>query len=735
MAISVLNLGDFQVKFIGKNFNRVDVAAKINGEPVYACDLEMKNMLFAGVFRSSEAHAELISIDISRALNVAGVVTILTHKDIPGINSFGTIIKDQPFLAEKKVRFYGEPVALIVADSEDAVAEAKRKIIVHYNRLPTVLTPEQALLEDTVKIHEKGNILAVKKVIKGNIEEAMKQSYVVMENEYETSFLDHMFLETESGLGYYDEKTDTLTLYSSTQNIHYKRKEISRMLNIGEDKIKVVQSVTGGGFGGKLDVTVEGWISLAVFHTKKPVKISLSRDESLLTNTKRHALKFKYTTAADKHGNITGVKVKIIGDTGAYASYGSTVCLRSAVHCTGPYKIPNVFAESIMLYTNNHPCGAMRGFGIPQTSFAHESQMDEIANALNIDPFELRLRNALQQGDTTATGQVLHHSVGIVETLNKLKPIYKKLKKENAKGVGVGCMFYGIGNTGIPNPATVEVELVKNGTILVRSGVCEIGQGSDTVLLQIALETLNIPKEHVTFTWKDTSLTFDAGSTSASRQTYISGKALFQACEKMKNFLYSQGFYNGEATLSQIYEKHGKVKFKGVFDPPTTPLDSETSQGKPYATYAFATHIAYLKTDVVTGVTDVKKVWAAHDVGKAVNPVLLQGQVNSGVAMGVGMALMENFINGKTLNIDNYYIPTSVDMPEVECYFTENEEPTGPYGAKGIGEPALIPSIPAIVNAIKDYTGVRIYKLPATPERVKEELLKNNDERLKNGRR
>ncbi len=682
-------------------------------------------MVYAGLVRSPQTHAEIIKIDTSKAEKTPGVLKILTYKDIPGENSYGVIIKDQPFLAEKKVRFFGEPVALIIAEDEDALFEAINKVYVEYKPLPIISDPETAMKDNSVKIHEKGNILAVKKVIKGNVDEALKNSYVIVENTYETSFLEHLFLETESGVGYYDEENDKIVIISSTQNIHYKQKEISRLLKIPLEKVEVIQAVTGGGFGGKLDVTVEGWIALAVFYTKRPVKISLTRDESFLTNTKRHALKFHYITGADKDGNLTAVKVKIIGDTGAYASYGSTVCLRTAVHCTGPYRVPNVYAESIMCYTNNHPCGAMRGFGIPQLAFAHESQMDEVAKALNMDPLEFRMKNVLRKGDSTATGQILNHSVGIYETLEKLKPVYEKLKKENVKGIGIGCMYYGIGNTGIPNPSKIDIEINEKGKILIHSGVCEIGQGSDTILFQIALETLNVSPELIEFTPKDTLLTKDAGSTSASRQTYISGKALYNACEKMRKFLTDCGFYKGKLTLKEIYEKHGNVKFTGEFDPPTTKLDPETSQGIPYATYAFATHIAEVDVDEITGITNVKKIWACHDVGKAVNPVLLKGQVNSGVAMGVGMALMEKFEPRKTKNIDRYYIPTSLDMPEVECYFVEDEEPTGPFGAKGIGEPALIPSIPAIINAIKDATGVRVIKLPANPENLKLAIIKN----------
>ncbi len=411
-----------------------------------------------------------------------------------------------------------------------------------------------------------------------------------------------------------------------------------------------------------------------------------------------------------------------MGDTGAYASYGETVCLRAAVHATGPYEVPNVHVDSRVFYTNNPPSGAMRGFGIPQLAFAHESQLDEIAALLSIDPIDIRIRNSLKKGSMTATSQVLAASAGLLETLKQVEPFWRqRQKKGKGSGFGLGCMYYGIGNTGIANPANAHVELAEDGKIILHTGACDIGQGSDTVLLQILLDTLQMDPQTVVLDRGDTDTSKDAGSTSASRQTYISGKAVYEAGLKMKQFLERQGYYRGKE-LRDIYrfaKDEQPLRFDGFFDPPTTGIDKETAQGVPYATYGFATHMTEVEVEEQTGVCRVRKVYASHDVGKGINPRLIKGQVHGGISMGVGFALMEEFIPGKTSSFDTYYIPTSMDMPEIVVMLVEDPEPTGPYGAKGVGEPALIPQGASIINAIRDAVNINVYDLPCHVERLK----------------
>ncbi|HNT67886.1 MAG TPA: xanthine dehydrogenase family protein molybdopterin-binding subunit [Syntrophorhabdaceae bacterium] len=706
--------------YIGNEMNRIDALDKVLGRPVYAEDLSAKGALFGCIFRSTRPHAFIRRIDTRAAMASPGIVKVLSCHDIPGENLFGIIKKDQPYLAQDRVRCIGEPVLIVLGETEEAARKALQLIEVEYEDAEVVSDP--FLSEgSTALIHDKGNLLSRRKVIKGDIEKGFKEADVIVEHTYSTSWLDHAFMETESGVGYPDSK-GRIVVISSTQNIHYKQKEISRLLAVPEEKIKVVQATTGGGFGGKLDVTVEGFIALSVHHTRRPVVMRFTREESFLSNTKRHPLYIEYKTGARKDGIITAVKVGITGDTGPFASYGETVCLRAALHATGPYEVPNVHVDSRMFYTNNPVSGAMRGFGIPQLAFAHESQMDEVALMLKMDPFDIRMMNALKKGSLTATSQVLQNSVGIIETLKKVEPYWRKRsKKEDHAGFGLGCMYYGIGNTGVSNPANACLNITGDGKIALHTGACEIGQGSDTTLVQILQEALGLKIEDIVLVRGDTDTSKDAGSSSASRQTYISGGAVFDAALKMRQYLDEKGFYKGRP-IREIYASEADKKLlehNGFFDPPTTPVDPETSKGSPYATYAFATHMTEVEVEPETGCCTVKRVYAAHDVGRAINLKNVRGQIYGGIAMGVGFALMEEFVPGKSESFDNYYMPTSMDMPDVEVFVVEDREPTGPFGAKGVGEPALIPQAASIVNAIKDATGVRPFELPCHIERLK----------------
>jgi CO/xanthine dehydrogenase Mo-binding subunit len=529
---------------------------------------------------------------------------------------------------------------------------------------------------------------------------------------------------------------------------------VASVLGLPIEKVRIIQSGTGGAFGGRLDITVQCLLALAAFHLKSPVRIVYSREEVFQVISKRHPLKIRYKSGAKKDGKLTAVDIHILGDTGAYASYGATVAIRSAVHATGPYQVPHVRVKSQMVYTNNPWSGAMRGFGVPQMAFAHESQMDLLAKALKMDPIEIRLKNALTAGSETATGQTLMASVGIGETLRKVKEWRDKAisrkdpeKPNIKKGIGVGSMWYGIGNTGIANPSTAQVEIDPNGEVRLFTGAADIGQGSDTIFLQIASEALGLPLGEICLIRADTSVTTDAGATSASRQTYISGNAIVNAIKSLKQEILNEASHLFDENDKELFLEDGEVKHikkgyisipireiakrsgrtlrgEGYFDPETTKLDPKTGQGSPYATYAFATHLAEVEVDIETGKVKVNRVIASHDVGKAINPKNVIGQIMGGVTMGVGMALMEEYVPKKTVSFVNYLIPTSKDVPEVIPIIIEDEEPSGPFGAKGVGEPALIPTAPAILNAIADAIGQRIYHLPANLERVLEAVKK-----------
>ncbi len=745
------------IKQIGIEIPKVDAEDKVRGMAVFGADLPIKNPLHLKIVRSPKHHAKVIQVQTEKASRIKGVERIFTAKDVLGKHRVGTITKDQPILALDRVRYIGDPIAIVAAHTPEAAEEAAQKVEIIFEDLPSVHTPEEALRPHAPLIHENGNLLIEFHVIKGDVQLGFKEADVIIEETYETTWIDHAYMEPDAGISFLDDEGRVVVICPS-QNVHYDQREIAGVLSLPLEKVRVIQSSTGGGFGGRLDITIQCFLALAAYALKRPVRIVYSREEVFDVISKRHPLKIRYKSGAKRDGRLTAVEVEILGDTGAYASYGATVGIRSAVHATGPYNVPNVKVRSRMAYTNNPWSGAMRGFGVPQIAFAHESQMDLLAQALNMDPIAFRLHNALTVGSETATGQSLIASVGIRETLWRVKSwkdryLSKKRDPEKPhlrRGIGVGSMWYGIGNTGIANPSTAQIEISPAGEIRLLTGVADIGQGSDTVLLQMASEALGIALGEIRLIRADTALTTDAGATSASRQTYISGNALLNAIRSLKreaireagqllgmdekDLFYEDGKVKARTCLTtslplrEIARRSGKwIRGEGTFDPETTKLDPKTGQGAPYATYAFATHLAEVEVDTETGKVKVIRVVASHDVGKAIHPQNVIGQIIGGVAMGVGFALLEEYIPGKTTSFVNYLIPTSKDVPEVIPILVEDHEPTGPFGAKGVGEPALIPCAPAILNAITDALDERIYHLPANLERVLEAVRRGKE--------
>ena len=748
------------MKQIGQEIPRVDALEKVLGEAKFGADQSVQKPLSLKLVRSPKAHARVVSIDSSEALRVPGVERVFTAKDIPGKNAIGIITKDQPVLALDRVRYIGDPVALVAAKTDEAAEEGASKISVVFEDLPAIHDPEEALKAYAPAIHEKGNVLLDFNVIKGDVQAGFKEADAIVEETYSTTWVEHAYLEPDTGIAYLDQQGRVVVL-CPTQNVHYDQKEIASVLGLPLEKVRVIQSATGGGFGGRLDVTLQCFLALATFHFKCPVRMVYPREEVFQGTAKRHPLRIRYKSGAKRDGTLTAVEVDILGDTGAYASYGVAVCMRSAVHATGPYRIPHVKARSLMVYTNNPWSGAMRGFGVPQMAFAHESQMDLLAHALGIDPIDLRLRNALAPGSETATGQTLAASVGIAETLEKVKewrdshphPRVEPGRPYIRRGTGIGSMWYGIGNTGVANPSTAQIEIDGMGEVRLFTGAADIGQGSDTVLLQIASEGIGLPLREIRLFRADTALTTDAGASSASRQTYISGNAVLNAVKSLKqeaikeassllrvdekDLICVEGAVRQRSKpsnilpLREVARRRGRVlRGEGHFDPETTKLDPKTGQGIPYATYAFATNLAEVEVDIETGKVKVIRMIAAHDTGKAIHPKSVAGQILGGVTMGMGFALLEEYVPGETTSFVNYLLPTAKDVPEVVPITVQDEEPTGPFGAKGVGEPALIASAPAILNAIADAIGERIYQLPANLERVREAAAKSRQKKV-----
>jgi CO/xanthine dehydrogenase Mo-binding subunit len=719
------------------------------------------------VVRSPHPHARIKGIDTAEAERFPGVAGVVTARDIPGRNLVGTTpaFKDQPILAGDKARYVGDPIAAVAAISEEVAEEAARKIKVEYQILEPVLDPHLGLGEKSPKVHEEykdGNLLYLRKILKGDVEKAFVDSDVVVKGTFTTPFIEHAYIEPEAGIAYLDEE-DRIVVHSSGQDAHYYQEEISKALDVPMERVRVIQAPTGGAFGGKIDVSVQGVLALLVYKYGKPVKWVYSREESFLASGKRHPYYIQCRAGATKNGKLTAIDYDVVSDSGAYCSWGRAVMTRAGVHSTGPYYFPNVRYIGKLVYTN-HPYGAaMRGFGVPQVTMAVEAHMDTLAEKLKIDPLVFRIQNALEPGLELATGRGLTASVGIKACFKALESFYNKEKrstreinekrvKENSpkrQGIGVSGMWFGIGYTGMPNPAGARVGLEKSGKITVYTGACDVGQGSTTTLAQISASEFGVPLKWIEVISGDTAFTSNTNITCASRQTYFSGNAVKMATGNLKKavidlaakilgdkagnieigdgFFYSEQFPDKRIHLQDIYsicKKEGiPTVYDSFFDPSVVRLD-ENGQGFPYPTYAFGAHVAIVEVNVETGEIKVLKVGAAHDVGHAINPLSLEGQIQGGILMGLGFGIQEEFIPGVTKNFKSYAVPTIWDMPEIVPMIVEDPEPTGPFGAKGIGEPALIPTAPAIVNAVHNATGARIYNLPLTPERVLEALRK-----------
>lgn len=749
---------------IGESLLRVGVREKVTGRARFGADQGESGDLFLVCVRAKRAPARIAGMELGRALSVPGVVRIFTAADIPGENSLGIIAvtKDQEFFAEDVVRHRGQAVALVAAETEAAARKAAQAVELQLVEFQGVFEPAQALESGAPLVHpgsESGNLMIRKALLKGDAEAALAQASVVHEAEYSTSFIEHAALEPDGGRAWMED--DRIIIETCTQNPHYDQTDVARFLGLNPDRVRVIQAETGGGFGGKLDVSVHPYLGLAAWILKRPVRMVYTREECFLGTGKRHPIRMRCVTGADSEGRLLAAKMDILADTGAFASYALAVATRAAVHATGPYHVPNVQVDCRMAYTNNPWSGAMRGFGVPQVAFAHEGQMDGLADKLGMDRLDFRLRNALRPGLSTATGQVLRGSVGIVECLERIEPVYHEWLSAGVDrpgwrgGVGLGAMFYGVGNTGVPNPSTAQVEWERDGKITVFTGAAEIGQGSDTVLRQIVAEQLKVDPERIGLVRGDTDRTTDAGATSASRQTYISGAAALDAATGLQEMilagfeelmeaprwdvesadgrLWVKGSPSVSMTVEEVVENLAQqgitARADGRFDPPTVGLDPETGQGSPYATYAFAAQAALVEVNEVSGEVEVKRVAAAHDVGRAVNPNCVEGQICGGVMMGLGMALMEEFVPGTDENFDTYHIPTIRDLPEIDpVIIVEHPEATGPFGAKGVGEPALIPTIPTVASAVGRAVGRPMRRLPISLERVMDALTGAHDE-------
>jgi CO/xanthine dehydrogenase Mo-binding subunit/aerobic-type carbon monoxide dehydrogenase small subunit (CoxS/CutS family) len=744
---------------IGARSPKVDGLAKLTGSEYYGADEIPSDALWLRVVRSSYPRARFTLGDFTFLFEqYPGLVRVLTAKDVPS-NGFGIYpeIKDQPVLADGEVRFTGEAVVALVGERACIEAIPDAEIPIAYDPEAPLLTPEAALAEDAPRVHsdKPGNILVEGRVRCGDPASALAACGAIASGEFRTSFVEHAYIEPEAG---WARRTgNRLEVRVTTQTPYMDRDELAGVLHLAKEQVRIIPTACGGGFGGKLDLSVQPLIGLAAWLLDRPVACIYQRPESMAATTKRHPAHIKVRFGADMDGRLTGAEVDALFNTGAYASWGPTVANRVPVHAMGPYRVGNVRTSAKAIFTHNPPAGAFRGFGVPQAAIAHEAMMDDLAALLNIDRWEIRRRNALEAGDKTACGQLLSASCGLPACLDALKPHWDGLNIEvcafNAtsrtakRGVGIGCMWYGIGNTSMSNPSTIRVGLSRTGKLTLYNGAADIGQGTNTTLMQVCADALGLPMAQFSYIMGDTDLTADAGKSSASRQAFVSGNAALRAGRDLRAKILSLAHASERASITLMGavlrvrdggddvrsirltdlapDKNGDVLWgEGCFDPPTTPLD-ENGQGVPYATYAFAAQIAVVEVDLELGTTQVLRMVAAHDVGKALNPQQVEGQIHGGIAQGIGMALMEEYLPGKTDNLHDYLIPTIGDVPPIDIILIEDPEPFGPCGAKGVGEPALIPAPPAILGAIRHATGVRLELVPVTPHRLRAALVKS----------
>ncbi|MFE3580861.1 xanthine dehydrogenase family protein molybdopterin-binding subunit [Streptomyces vinaceus] len=771
---------------IGESTLRPDGTLKVTGEFAYSSDMWHEDMLWGQTLRSTVAHAEIVSIDISEALAMPGVYSVLTYDDLPAeMKNYGLEIQDTPVLANGRVRHHGEPVALVAADHPETARRAAAKIKIDYRELPLVTDEASALAADAPLIHPgrddhhsghvpHPNIVHRQPIIRGNVEEARKRADVIVEGEYVFGMQDQAFLGPESGLAVPSEDGG-VDLYVATQWLHSDLRQIAPVLGLPEEKVRMTLSGVGGAFGGREDISMQIHACLLALATNKPVKIVYNRFESFFGHVHRHPAKLYYEHGATKDGKLTHMKCKIVLDGGAYASASPAVVGNASSLSVGPYVLEDVDIEAIALYTNNPPCGAMRGFGAVQACFAYEAQMDKLAAKLGMDPVEFRQLNAMEMGTIMPTGQVVDSPAPVAELLRRVKarPLPPERQWESAgEGADVRALPGGLSNTthgegvvrgvgyavGIKNvgfsegfddysTARVRLEVINGEAVaMVHTAMAEVGQGGVTVHAQIARTELGVTQ--VTIHPADTQVG-SAGSTSASRQTYMTGGAVKNTCEAVREAVLEigrrkNGSYHPAWATAELLLEGGKIVTDGgevladIADilegeeaidlelefrhRPTVAFDLKTGQGDGHVQYTFAAHRAVVEVDTELGLVKVVELATAQDVGKALNMLSVVGQIQGGTTQGLGVAIMEEIIvDPKTAKVRNpsftdYLIPTILDTPTIPVDVLELADPNAPYGLRGMGEAPTLSSTPAVLAAIRAATGLELNKTPIRPE-------------------
>ncbi len=737
--------------YIGTKLPTFDAIEKASGRIRFVQDVRLPGMIDAICVFAGRPHARIDSIDISLAASLPGVVGIVTAKDVQGSNRVGLVIDDQPLFAQAKVRYEGDCVALIGAESIDIARHAADLVRISYSNLATISSIDEAKRRDAVPIHDGGNLAVERSIEKGDIRKGEDESKTIVERTFFSPPQEHAYLEC-LGAVVIPTGERSVDILVSAQCPFYVRDAVARCIGAKLADVRVIQLPIGGGFGGKEDVPSEICARLAVLALKcqRPARLILSREEDMIYSSKRHPMRLSYRMGCDNDGKIKFADLLIEADVGAYATLSPIVLFRSTVHAAGPYEIPNVRVVTRGYYTNTAPKGAMRGFGTPQVVFACESIIDELAEKLGMDPLDIRILNALKKGSQTATSQVIKDEIGFEKILRRAKEIVGKdwLRRSSGgscvEATGVASMFYGVslGAAGnVIDRAGAKVEILKDGSINIWIGCTDMGQGALTVLAQIAAEALGVGPERIRVNRVDTSTVPDSGPTVASRTTFVCGNAILDACSKLKDRIFGvakdliggdvgfeQGYFRNskgdlisfEEVIKKCYERRLDLSSSGWFAVPECRLD-EKGMGTAYHTYSFATDIARVEVDLETGLVRLIDFTAIHDSGRIINRLTAEGQVEGGIAQGIGLSLIEvlSQIDGHILSKDfsTYLIPTAVDVCDnIKVEFVESGFDGGPFGAKGLGEPAIIPVAASIANAVSRAVGKRVSSLPISPE-------------------
>jgi CO/xanthine dehydrogenase Mo-binding subunit len=750
-------------RVIGTSPPRADAWEKVRGRPIYAGDLALSGMLHGRIVRSPYASARIVRLDTRAASALPGVVAVLTARDVPRNElrmelpgrmaeaTAGAVLATQPVLADDRVRFQGEPVVAIAATTPEVAAAAADLVEIEYEELPGVYDPLAALAPDAPRVHDTGNLLRSWHLRSGDVSRGFARADVVVEHTYRTPFVDHVYLETETGIGWIDAE-GVLTLRVSTQVLEHYR-DVAEILRLPHGRVRLEGAYVGGGFGGKEDVTVECLLGLLVWKTRRPVQLVFSREDSFVGHGKRHPYVMRYRTGARRDGTLVALEADLISDSGAYAALSPWVLLYSLVTATGPYRIPHVKVDATTVYTNNPVASAYRCFGSIQTCLAYEGQMDALAAALGIDPLALREKNFLRKGDALATGQVLETEPMLAETMQRAwaglgEPNPRRAATRTGRAVAASFTPYGR-MCWTRDSASAWVGMELDGTAVVRCAAPDVGGGQTSSLCAITAEVLGLDLDHVSAVGRDSHFTPRAGTTTATRQLLMSGNAVLSAAREVRRHLTGAAAALLEAAPADVVLADGRAFVRGApdralplaavvkaaiadgrpvqalekYDAPAAPtIDPTTGQGKAFNDYTFGTHAVEVEVDEETGQTRVSRLVTCFDAGRVIHRANAEGQLEGGAVQGLGYALMEEIAldHGVSRNphLVDYKIPTTLDAPSIQAVLLESGNGLGPFGAKGLGEPAMTPSIAAVANAVSSALGARVTELPITAERV-----------------